>query len=139
MKQCANKLEQRRAALMPNGVPRWIRIYDDGDCCDRYTVVYTGAAAAKRCGEHPYRSMSAAPYHPQGFCQWGAERYQAVDTVDGDRRGRGRKWPPAIGRSNWLGKRIAFRDLPPDCRRVVISDYTELWQLKDKSETERKA
>ena len=36
---------------------------------------------------------------------------------------------PAIGRSNWLGKRITFADLPEDCQKVVIADYTELWQL----------
>ena len=129
MKQSQNKLERRRQALMPGGVPRWIRVYDDVCGGDRYTVVYTGAAVAKRCGEHPYRSMSAAPYHPQGVCQWGAERHQAVDTTTACDRGC--QWPPAIGRTNWLGKRVTFADLPEDCQKVVTADYIELWQLKE--------
>lgn len=129
MKQSANKLEMRRQALMPGGVPRWIRVYDDGCSGDRYTVVYTGAAAAKRCGgEHPYRSMSAAPYHPQGVCLWGFKQIQAVDTTSACNHGG--MWPPAIGRSNWLGKRITFQDLPADCQSVVLDDYAGLWLLK---------
>ena len=122
MKQSANVMEMRRQALMPGGVPRWIRVYDDGCSGDRYTVVYTGAAAAKRCGgDYPYRSMSAAPYHPQGVCMWSTSPHHAVDA--------GSVWPPAVGRSNWLGKRITFQDLPADCQRVVLDDYTRLWEL----------
>lgn len=140
MKQSENRLTKRILALMPGGIPRWVRIYDDGECGDRYTVVYTGAAVAKRCGAHPYRCMSAAPYHPQGVCQWGHEGLQAVDTILASTapRRNGYQWPPAIGRRNWLGLRIRFQDLPEDCRNVVIDDYAQLWELKPRFESERR-
>ena len=134
MKQSAFKLETRRQALMPGGVPRWIRVYDDGCSGDRYTVVYTGAAVAKRCGgDHPYRSMSEQPYHPQGVCLMGFEHRGAMDTLNAS--GYCCCWPPAVGRSNWLGKRITFQDLPDDCKRVVLDDYDRLWELKPESKS----
>ena len=29
-----------------------------------------------------------------------------------------------------LGKRINFEDLPEDCRRLVLSDYKEIWEIE---------
>lgn len=108
------KQAERVAQLLPNGEPRWIRCYDDGgETIDRYTVVYTG----KRGGY--YVGMSGAPYHPQGFCQHGEG---LVDVPNGS-------WPPAIGRKNHLGTRIAFSELPIDCKRVVLQDYCHTWGL----------
>jgi len=36
---------------------------------------------------------------------------------------------PAMGRKNHLGKRIPFSELPPDCQRLVMQDYREIWNL----------
>ena len=124
---------QRVVRLLPDGRPRWVRIYDNGGpdavdgSIDRYTVVYTGryrCCANKACRAHSqYVGMSGAPYHPQGVCMHG-ESPQPIDSLSG-------QWPPAIGRHNYLGVRIRFEDLPADCQRVVMSDYRALWGLPD--------
>ena len=111
--------ESRRRRLLPGGEPRWVRCYDAGDDVgDRYTVVYTGL----KDGSHPFVGMSSAPYHPQGFCTHGTHGY-AIDAPPG-------KWPPVIGRKNHLGRRIAFADLPADCRKLVYDDYFYYWDIK---------
>lgn len=134
-KQSKNLLAKRLAALMPNGIPRWIRCYDNGGdpdtggSSDRYTVVFTGAACAKACGgEHPYRAMSGAPFHPQGIGLWCSDTRQPVDTY---REKGGWHWPPAIGRKCHLGLRVRFEDLPADCRKLVTDDYLDVWNLRD--------
>ncbi len=115
----------RRERLLPNGEPRWIRAYDDGgETFDRYTVVYTGHYQKNSDGhrtEYEFVGMSANPFHPQGFGQHGATTYGPCDTRDGR--------PPAMGRKGYLGRRIAFRDLPPDCQQLVLSDYRTIWGL----------
>jgi len=124
------KLNDRIHRLMPNGLPRYIRVYDnDGRTLDRYTVVFTGnySNIGKKRGEtrnysHIYLAMSDCPCHPQGFCQHG----ETEEIIDTDRKSG---WAPSIGRENHLGTRIQFRDLPEDCRKVVISDYKDLWNL----------
>jgi hypothetical protein len=112
----------RQARLLPRGVPRYVRCYDDGRAGDRYTVCYTGRGASQD-GEYPYVAMSANPFHPQGVGQHGATRDRPCDV---DRHG----WPPAMGRKNRLGTRIRFQDLPADCRKLVLRDYKEIWGLK---------
>jgi hypothetical protein len=106
-------IQQRRERLMPNGIPKWIRCYDDGgETIDRYTVVYT-----KLSGDIGglYVGMSAAPYHPQGVCLHGQGDYgRPIDR-------------PTYGH---LGKKIQFNDLPDDCRKVVLNDYASLWGLE---------
>jgi len=113
----------RMDRLLPNGVPRWIRIYDagGGDGPERYTVCYTGRYTHKTCGQHWGVGMSAYPFHPQGIGLHFEYPYQ-VDAPDG-------KWPPAIGRKCHLGRRVTFADLPPDCQKVVMQDYRYLWDL----------
>lgn len=55
-------MKTRAERFMPNDVPRYVRIYDNGgETADRYTVVFTGL----RTGWHQLLSMSAAPFHPQ--------------------------------------------------------------------------
>jgi len=120
---------RRIDSLMPSGIPRWIRCYDDGpNHYDRYTVVYTGRYA-KGTGydrRYHYVGMSAMPFSPSGLGQHG-ESEHILDTT---RDGRvGYKWPPAIGGKCYLGTRIQFSDLPIDCQKLVISDYRELWGL----------
>ena len=71
----------------------------------------------------PYLAMNSAPFHPQGFGQNGETKDKPCDT---DRWG----FPAAMGRKNHLGRRIPFGDLPEDCRKLVMGDYLELWDLK---------
>jgi hypothetical protein len=116
--------QARKARLLPNGIPRWIRVYDNGgETIDRYTAVFTGRYTHNTEGEHWVLGMNAAPFHPQGFGQHSGYPY-IIDNVDG-------KWPPALGRRNHLGKRIRFEDLPQDCQRAVMQDYTYLWDLNE--------
>ena len=112
--------QERGNRLMPeSGTPRYVRCYDNGgDTIDRYTVVYSGL----RSRQYLYVGMGANPSHAQGVCQHGeGRRGQPIDVVNG--------WPPAIGRRNHLGTRVAFADLPPVCQRVVRADYRELWGI----------
>jgi hypothetical protein len=118
----ATRREERAARLFKDGAPRWIRAYDNGgETGDRYTVVYTHLQGKVERGWCQYVGMSAHPFHPQGFGQHG-EAPRAIDT---NKSG----FAPAIGRTCHLGKRIAFTDLPPDCRKLVVQDYREFWNL----------
>jgi len=115
----ANNREQR---LMPDGVPKYVRCYDNGgETWDRYTVVYTGNYRRSTGGSCWYVGMSSNPFHPQGFGQHG-ENQGSIDT---------NKWgyAPAMGRKNHLGKRIPFDQLPEQCKKLVIQDYKSLWSL----------
>lgn len=104
---------ERTERLLPGGVPRWIRCYDNGgETIDRYTVVYTGNYTSKTGGYHWYVGMSGQPFHPLGFGQHG-ETLGACDH-------------PTYGH---LGKRIQFADLPPDCQQLVLRDYVYLWDI----------
>ena len=71
--------------LMPDGVPRYVRCYDNGGSGDRYTVVYTGNYRG-RGGMCRYVGMSALPFHPQGVGMHGESR----EPIDG-------RWAPAVG------------------------------------------
>jgi hypothetical protein len=123
----AKTQQARTARLLPDGVPRWIRCYDNGgETCDRYTVVFTGRYTHKTGGEHCYLGMSGSPFHPQGVCMHGSD-FRQIDTIA--KSGRGHCWPPALGRKNHLGKRIPFANLPTDCQRAVLQDYCELWNI----------
>jgi hypothetical protein len=108
-------LQARIARLMPAGVPRYVRCYDNGESGDRYTVLFTGRASGQRIdqGHRIFQAlgMSAAPFHPQGIGQHCAAR-------DGAH----------------LGRRIAFAELPEDCRRLVLRDYREIWRLNPEGE-----
>lgn len=113
-------MNKRTLNLMPQGIPKYIRAYDnDGKTCDRYTVVYTGKYRGN--GWFQYVGMSEAPFHPQGFGQHGENPTQ----IDVNKWG----FAPAIGRKNHLGTRIPFTQLPPDCQKLVLSDYKAIWQL----------
>jgi hypothetical protein len=102
----------RKERLMPNGIPRWIRIYDNmGETNDRYTVVYTGHYKGRQGCD--YIGMSSIPYHPQGFGQHG----WSETIID----------KPTYGH---IGKKIKFTDLPEDCQRVAIDDYVDIWDIR---------
>lgn len=117
----SKRVLNRLKSLLPGGVPRWVRCYDAGENgpCDRYTVVFCGRSFY---GVFPYLAMNAAPFHPQGFGQHGETAGKPCDV---------NRWgfAPIIGRKCHLGRRIPFTALPPDCQRLVLQDYRELWGL----------
>jgi hypothetical protein len=112
-------LQARIDRLMPAGVPRYVRCYagpDDGSF-DRFTVVFTGRAAVERgslcCPNHyPYVGLSGHGSTPNKPC-------------DVDRWG----FAPAMGRSNHLGKRVPFSEMPHGLQQTALRDYREIWRL----------
>lgn len=110
------KGEARLQRLLPDGVPRYIRVYDnggrdkEGGSIDRYTVVFSGHYAGRKGCD--YVGMSAIPFHPQGVGQHGWNEV-------------------AIDRPKYkhLGKKIKFKDLPHDCKVLVMYDYIKMWDL----------
>ena len=124
------RTKKRLESLLPGGVPRYVRCYDNGGpdkpggTLDRYTAVFSGRDSMARMHRvWPYLAMNCSPLHPQGFGQHGETRNKPCDV---DRWG----FPAAMGRKNHLGRRIPFADLPEDCRKLVMGDYLELWDLK---------
>lgn len=111
-------LEEKIKALMPLGIPRYIRIFDNGgESFDRYTVIFTKKGIIskenrKHFGQRfMYIGMSENPFHPQGFGQHGE-----LENPKGGKH---------------LGKKIKFENLPEDCKKLVIDDYQDLWDLKE--------
>ena len=101
----------REQRLMPEGIPKYIRCYDNGgESFDRFTVVYTGNYAKRKGCD--YVGMSEHPFRPQGFGQHGWDR-EVIDR-------------PAYSH---LGRKVTFQDLPEDCKRLVLNDYREIWSL----------
>jgi hypothetical protein len=111
----AAALAKRIARLLPGGVPKMIRAYDNGGkTFDRYTVVFTGRYRDRKGCE--YLGMSEHPFNPQGFGQHG-EADQPID------------YPTY----SHIGKKISFAQLPSDCRKLVLSDYRSIWRLDEGS------
>lgn len=104
--------QQRQESLLPNGIPRYIRVYDNPEVGDRYTVVFTGNYR-KVDREFHYLGMSAHPFHPQGIGQHGETNGQPCDR-------------PSYGH---LGKKISWQDLPEDCQKCALSTYRDIWDL----------
>ena len=102
--------------LMPDGIPKWIRCYDNGGkSFDRYTVVFTKKRNANISdgGEFIHLGMNVCPSHPQGFGQHGYS-----------------DWPIDRPAYSHLGKPIKFEELSQDCQKLVISTYKLLWRLE---------
>lgn len=73
---------------------------------ERYTVVFTGLFNLKKPGEYHYLSMSGDPFATEGsFLHRGRPPYER------------------------MGREISFKDLPENCRRMVLDIYRELWDL----------
>lgn len=106
-------MSSRTDRLLPGGVPRYVRCYDSGGEGDRYTVVFTGRYRHQTDGDYVYIGMNAAPFHPQGIGMHGSAR-RPIDT-------------PTYGH---LGKRIKFDTLPPDCQRLALRTYRDLWDIE---------
>jgi hypothetical protein len=106
-------MQDRIERLMPKGIPRWLRIYDNGgETADRYTVIFTRAQSFYTKGWFPVLGMSGSPFHPQGVCLH-SEYNRPIDR-------------PSY---KHLGKKIEFTQLPEDCRRVTREDYMDYWSL----------
>ena len=105
--------QERKDNLMPNNKPRYIRCYDNqGKSFDRYTVLFTGHYKQRTGGVFLYSAMSENPFHPQGFGQHG----ESLELIDSPKHAH-------------LGKKINFDDLPDDSKKLVVSDYMDLWEL----------
>lgn len=79
-----------------------VKCFDNGgESFDRYTVVFLKAEVFYN-KYWVYLAMSEHPCHPQGFGQHGELN--------------------SIKDLSYLGKRIRFKDLPPDCQKLVLSE-----------------
>lgn len=113
-----NKQYKRKLSLVPNGIPKYVRCYDNGgETLDRYTVVFSGNYTHKTNRAHWYVGMNAAPFHPQGIGQHGESEFQCVDR-------------PTYGH---LGNKIQFESLPEDCKTCVMQTYLYLWDFTDEN------
>jgi hypothetical protein len=106
----------RALRLLPNGEPKYVRIYDNGGrTADRYTVVFTGRYARRVGQDRGYTlvlGMNSCPFHPQGIGICSEYGYR----ID---------WPTY----GHLGKKIKFATLPADCQQAVLDDYLSIWEL----------
>jgi len=120
-------LKQRLQRLLPNGYPRYVRVYDNGGkTVDRFTVVFSGRynnRVDRKSREYLHLGMSGNPFSPQGFCQLDGSQH-IIDVDEKERR-----WAPGYGKSNHLGKRIHWHELPADCQKAALHTYKEIWDL----------
>ena len=100
------KAKSRHKCEVVNG--QRISCWHDKGCFDEWTVIYLDQ---EENGGVPFRGMSEHPCHPQGFGQWGEMHLSNV----------GYK-----GRGGCFDRRVAFADLPPDCKKLVLSDIADL-------------
>jgi len=121
MKFKTKKQQDRWNNICPNGVPKWIRCYDnEGQTADRYTVVFTKKplyVESNGARGFSYLGMSGYPFHPQGIGMHGESPNRPCDR-------------PTYGH---LGKKILFENLPEDCKKLTISDYLYLWNFTNDS------
>lgn len=109
-----NRVTKRTEHLLPNNVPRYVRVYDNGgESLDRYTIVFTN----KRGGYYV-----AASDDPRGI-------YSHADGLPDAGKASGYKWPPAIGRRNHLGTRIPVTQLPSVLQTSILCEYCHLWDI----------
>jgi hypothetical protein len=109
------KQRNRYESLVPNGIPKYIRCYDNGGAtADRYTVVMTGHYRHKTGKQYWYLGMSPNPFHSQGVGTSGA-----ADCI--------------IDRPSYkhLGKKIKYDSLPAECKTFIMSTYLYLWDFTD--------
>jgi hypothetical protein len=104
--------EQRKQNLMPNGIPRYVRVYDNnGKTCDRYIIVFSGHYR-KKGEQFIIASSSEMPYNPTGVYLHDF----TDDLID-------------FPSYSHLGKKIKFTDLPADVQKAVLKDYKDIWQI----------
>lgn len=138
---------------MPDGIPKYIRAYDNGggykyfcmecynftdedDCCNPRRKLrpaakgtadrYTVVFTGKYAGKSAvvYLGMNPAPFHPMGIGLHGESDTYFDKGKAGFSVGFGGLAP--FGEGN---RRIPFSVLPKDCQTLVISTYKDLWGL----------
>ena len=148
-------LAERRERLMPNGEPKYIRVYDNGGRGSRYFCRACLTFTEKKC-ETPGCAGRLVPSPPGSGDRYtvvyagrykgrprGRTEYRAMSEAPTHPQGIGlfceaeghfdapSGFPPALGDKSPCGdRRIRFDQLPEDCRKVVIDDYETLWDLK---------
>lgn len=92
--------ERLRNTVTFDGKRYVCRIFDNGgETLDRYTIAFRGYRDFSGRITYPYIAASERPFAPQGFGQHG----------ESDEYLRGKH----------LGKRIAFKDCPPDVQAFI--------------------
>lgn len=115
-KPLSKSLKSRRLKFMKNGNPRFLHVYDNGGkTVDRFSIVFTGKYRHLTNGQTVFVGASEHPFHPQGFGS-----HECLNFV------------PDYPTYGHLGKKIQFKDLPPDVKKMVKDDYMDLWKLKVK-------
>jgi hypothetical protein len=114
-------MNKTKLLLTKSGNPRLINVYDNnGQTADRYTVCFTTTDeldyTPDTLDQFWYLTMSYNPFNPCGIGMHGESNYP----IDSD----GEDY-------DHLGKKIRYQDLPDDCKKLVLSDYVYLWDLKD--------
>lgn len=119
------KQKQRLQAFLPQGTPKYIRVYENLKYFDRYIIVFTGPKVDIEDTEktHVSVSMSCHPLNPTGVLNLSFSR-DIIDHIPG-------RWGGVkLGRTHPIfGKRILFTDLPHDCRDVVLDIYKSIHYL----------
>lgn len=114
--------------LLPNGYPRYVRVYDRGPdgVTDRFTVVFSGRygnRVPRKDRQYYHLAMSENPLAPNGVCLLeGTDHIIDVDEKE-------HRWAPGYGESNHLGTRIHWHTLPEPCIKAALHAYKELWNL----------
>lgn len=109
----------RKEKLMPGGIPRHIRVYDDGpESTLRYTIVYTGKEVHDACGVYPYIILNELDGETPDVEVNHSHKGIPLDMS-------GCTSVTRMGRKGFLGKRITFDDLPEQCQEIVVDHYCD--------------
>ena len=108
------KNSERKGSLIPNGIPKYLRIYDNGgESLDRYTIVFTGRFKKSPQTKHTHFYKSASTTGA-GVYMWGERQFLPIDKP----------------RYSHLGKKIKFEDLDTELQKKIIEDYKYIWEIK---------
>lgn len=150
-------MSNRNERLMPGGVPKYVRCYDNGGgaeffCKPCLAFHHVADVTGGRCPSckrtlllvqrgsiDRYTVVFTGNYAGRG----GRCHYLAMSGRPFHPQGFGQHddcvrvidatngFPPKLGdKAPFGGRRIPFKNLPDDCRAAVISDYKALWDLK---------
>lgn len=145
----------RREKLIPGGVPRWIRVYDNGGgypfFCRKCLKFYDARDKCPDCGGPVLASRKKGTCDRYTVVYTGRYRhktggqfmYVGMSERPFHPQGFGQHgfsdnqpdvgatgFPPAVGDCVWGGnRRITFEQLPEQCKEMVLADYRSLWDL----------